>query len=192
MSQFCDSLMEEKELIKGLQGGNERAYRQLFDLYFEPLTYFAYKYLEDLDASQDLVQEVFSSLYEKRENLSITQSLKSYLYRSVQNHSINVINHNKMKKRHHDVIKERSDVSATDSSIELQELELKILRSIDALPEQCARIFKMSRFEQLSNQEIADALGISKRTVETQISNALKELRKTLTLLILYFLLENF
>ncbi len=184
--------MGEKELLEGIAAGSEKAYRQLFDQYFEPLTYFAYKYLQDIDVAQDLVQEAFGNLYEKRRELNITLSLKSYLYRSVQNSSFNVLRQNQMKEKHHAAIKSNSETVFTDQTIELNELELKIHRAIDKLPEQCGRIFKMSRFENLTNQEIADQLGISKRTVETQISKALRELRKTLIIFVLEFLLKFF
>jgi len=182
--------MNDKVLLDGLIAGKETAYRHLFKQYFEPLTYFANKYLQDIDAAQDLVQEVFSGIYEKRTELNIEQSLKSYLYRSIQNSSLNIIRRDKMKEKHHAAIKSSSDGSFTDETIELNELELKVHRAIDDLPEKCALIFKMSRFDQLSNQEIAEKLNISKRTVETQISKALKELRKVLTMLILEFFLK--
>jgi RNA polymerase sigma-70 factor (ECF subfamily) len=76
--------------------------------------------------------------------------------------------------------------------MELTELEVKIAKTIDQLPDQCKRIFKLSRYEHKSNQEIADELEISKRTVETQISKALKVLRASLKLIILEFFLNFF
>lgn len=185
-------MQNEAELLEGLKNGSEQAYKQLFTNYFEPLTYFANKYLADIEASQDLVQEVFTKVYEKRSSLHITLSLKSFLYRSIANASLNEIKHQKVKQRHHDVILDRATKEVTDQQIETAELELKIQRSIDSLPPQCARIFKMSRFEEMSNQEIADTLNISKRTVETQISKALKSLHKVLYFIFLQLILKNF
>ena len=173
--------------IEGLKSGDEKSYEHVFHTYFEPLTLFAYKYLNDIELSKDIVQGVFTAIYEKREALSISSSLKSYLYQSVANRSINQIKSTKLHQEHHKDIQAKTDSSYTDESIELHELELKIGSIISKLPDQCQRVFKLSRFEHKSNQEIADMLNISKRTVETQISKALKVLRTSLKILLIEF-----
>tara|TARA_B100000378_G_scaffold110438_1_gene88590 strand:- start:811 stop:1383 length:573 start_codon:yes stop_codon:yes gene_type:complete len=183
---------ENDALLDALKAGKEEAYRQVFFEHFEALTYFANKYLEDWDAARDIVQEVFSQLFEKRQNLDIITSLKSYLYRSVANRSLNTIKSNKTHALHHDMIKDSSDQHVEEKGIELNELEVQIHSIIDTLPAQCAHIFRLSRFEHKTNAEIAQELGISKRTVETQISNALKVLRKSLRIIILQFFLQFF
>lgn len=185
-------LTTDQDILNGLKDGHEEAYKKLFYTYFEPLTYFANKYLNDLELSKDLVQMVFSHIYEKRSELKINSSLKSYLYQSITNRSLNEIKSRKVHDKHHEDIKNRSDVSYDEQSIELNELESKINSVVNGLPDQCQRIFKLSRFDHKSNQEIADELGISKRTVETQISKALKILRQSLALFLLEFLLEIF
>lgn len=185
-------MSKDAELIEALKKGDETAYKELFYTFFEPLTFFANKYLKDIDLSKDMVQGVFSHIYEKREELSINSSIKSYLYQSITNRSLNQIKSAKIHGEHHLDIKNRSDESYSDESIELNELELKIGRIIGQLPDQCQRIFKLSRYDHKSNQEIADELGISKRTVETQISKALKVLRKSLKIIILEFFLHFF
>lgn len=184
--------MTDDELLQGLKKGEEKAYHQLFQHYFEPLTFYANRYLKDLDAARDLVQEVMSQLYEKRESLEIRESLKAFMYRSVANRSLNVLKHEEVKQRHHAVIKEQADPYFQQDEIELSELQARINQLMHALPPECGRIFRMSRLEHKSNSEIAEELGISKRTVETQISKALKIFRKALKLLILEFLLQNF
>lgn len=185
-------LPENTDLLRDLKDGKEDAYRKVFFEYFEALTHFAHKYLKDWDSSRDVVQEVFSLLFEKRDQLDITTSLKSYLYRAVSNRSINSIKSQKIHAEHHEVIKSRGNEFAEDHSIELNELELQIHKVINTLPEQCRHIFKLSRFEHKTNDEIANELGISKRTVETQISKALKTLRNSLKIIILQFFLHFF
>lgn len=185
--------MENKEdIIEGLKRGDEQSYKDLFYNYFQPLTYFANKYLKDLDLSKDLVQGVFTQIYEKRSELNINSSLKSYLFQSVANRSINQLKSEKIHNKHHEEIKHGMDESYQDEHLETLELEAKINRIVNGLPTQCQRIFKLSRFEHKTNQEIADELGLSKRTVETQISKALKVLRQALAILILEFSLRFF
>lgn len=184
--------MTDEQLLQGLYNGSEDAYRKLFFTYFEPLTYYAHKYLNDMDASRDMVQEVMSYVYENRETLRITESLKSFLYRAVANRSLNIIKHEEVKQRHHKIIKERSDEMLEEDTIETSELEAKINRLMAELPEGCRKVFVMSRVDGKSNQEIADELNISKRTVETQVSKALKTLRNALKIILLQIILENF
>jgi RNA polymerase sigma-70 factor (ECF subfamily) len=178
--------------IEASKKGEESAYKQLFFNYFEPLTFFANKYLNDMELSKDMVQGIFSHIYEKREELKISSSIKSYLYQSVANRSLNQLKSSKIHAEHHADIKHRSEDGYVEEQMELTELEVKIAKTIDQLPDQCKRIFKLSRYEHKSNQEIADELEISKRTVETQISKALKVLRASLKLIILEFFLNFF
>lgn len=185
-------ILTDEKLLRGINRGEEEAFKQLFQTYFEPLTFYANRYLKDLDSSRDLVQEVMSYIYENRENLDIRESFKAFLYRSVANRSLNLLKHEEVKQRHHAIIKERSDEHYQNGEMELSELQAKINRLMLSLPTECGRIFRMSRMDHKSNQEIADELGISKRTVETQISKALKVFRKALKLLLLQFFLENF
>lgn len=186
------NLETKEDILEGLRSGKEQAYKDLFYTYFEPLTYFANKYLKDMDLSKDLVQGVFTQIYEKREDLKISSSLKSYLFQSVANRSVNQLKSDKIHLRHHEDIKHRSEDSYQEDQLETLELEAKINRIVNGLPTQCQNIFKLSRFEHKSNQEIADQLGISKRTVETQISKALKVLRQSLSVLILEFAIRFF
>lgn len=182
----------QEDILEGLKSGDEHAYKQLFYNYFEPLTYFANKYLKDIDLSKDLVQGVFTHIYEKREDLNISSSLKSYLFQSVANRSINQLKSDKLHALHHEDIKHGMDDSYHDDQIETNELEAKINRLINELPGQCQRIFKLSRFDHKTNQEIADELGLSKRTVETQISKALKTLRHSLSIILMEFMMRFF
>jgi RNA polymerase sigma-70 factor (family 1) len=187
-----EKTLSEEELLQGIKDGSEEAYKKLFFNYFEGLTFFANKYLRDMDAAQDVVQEVFSYLYEQRDTLLISTSLKSFLYKSVTNKSLNILKHEGVKQRNHAHIKETSSEGFEEDALETAELEAKINQLIDELPTECARIFRMSRMDQKSNQEIADELNISKRTVETQISKALKTLRSALKIIIIEIILKNF
>ena len=183
--------MEENELLVGLANGEEEAYQELFKRFYEPLCYFANRYLQDLDQSQDLVQELMSYLYENRDRIVVSTSLKAFLYRSVTNRSLNQIKKDKRQDENHREIAYHAESTNFHDLMEISELQARINQLISELPPQCERIFRMSRMEHLSNQEIADELNISKRTVETQISKALKVLRNSLKIIIIEFFFQN-
>jgi len=170
---------DSKFLINRLRRGEEAAYEMLFNEYYKVLTMFANKYLNDLEASKEIVQDLFVHLYEKREQLDINSSLKSYLFRSTHNRCINYINAQKIRHKYAEHVAYTMDPG--DSSLEHEvnktELEHLLYKAIGELPPKCQSIFKMNRFEGLTNGEIAEKLNLSKRTVETQISKALRILR---------------
>lgn len=184
----------EIRLQQELSLGSEKAFEEAFQLYFKVLAVFAKKFVSDLQVAEDLVQEVFVKLYENRKSVQFHTSLKAFLFQSVRNKCIDHLRSVKSKSEHHDQIKQSNYTEQFDfNDTMLQaELEERIYNAISELPTQCQQIFKMSRLEGKKNQEIADLLEISKRTVETQVSNALKRLRKDvfqyLKLLIIMFL----
>lgn len=161
---------------------NETSIEQWYNSYYSLLCVYANKFLKDLDLSRELVQDVFVKLYDKEEALSIHTSAKSHLYQSVKNACLNNIKQKQTRALHHETIKYlNGDLSYENDELYGQsELEYELYKAIEELPEKCRDIFKMNRMEGLSNQEIADYLNISKRTVETQISKALKTLRNQL------------
>jgi RNA polymerase sigma-70 factor (ECF subfamily) len=173
---------KEKYIIEDLRSGKESAYRQLFDQYYQRLVVFAYKYLKDLEPARDIVQEFYLNLYESRQSISIQTSLKSYLYSAVRNRCLNQVKHERVKEKHRNM--SRSEASFSDPGFEAMmdavELEAKIYEIVSTLPEKCRQIYIMSRVEGKRNREIADGLNLSIRTVETQISKALRSLKDSL------------
>lgn len=171
--------MNYKLLIKRLKNGQESAYAFLFKEYYEILTLFANKYIEDIETSKEIVQDLFVQLYERRDKIDIEISLKSYLFRSIHNRCLNHINSLKIKKKYADLHKSKAEWSINDIEEEIGYTELQsfLSKAIKELPPKCRMIFTMNRYQGLSNAEIADKLDLSKRTVETQISKALKILR---------------
>lgn len=171
-------LIDELTLSSALKRGEEEAYRQLFDSYYGRLVLFANRMLNDLDLSRSTVQDVFVMLFDKKEEITVHTSLNSMMHQMVRNRCLNLLKRDKMKRAHHQQIFLQSDeIEQPLETLEYQELENAIYSIVEDLPAQCKRIFKLSRIKGKSNQEIADSLQLSKRTVETQISNALKQLR---------------
>jgi len=168
-------------IIKGIRAGRESAFEILFKDYYRPLSVYALKYVSDLELAKEIVQSFFVHLYEKRKSVIISTSLESYLYQSVRNRCLNHITQKKTQKQHLDQFHMNQETSETiEENIQATELEHAIFKIIASLPPQCQRIFNLSRVKGLSNSEIAVQLDISKRTVETQVSNALKALRNKL------------
>ena len=170
----------------------DRNFERLFRDFFPPLMAFARKILGDEDDAREVVHQVFINLWEKRSEIDLSTSLKSYLFTSVHNRSLNAIrDRKKFSSEEVPDVAGDWDVSA---QIEGMELEGKIREAIDTLPEKCREIFELNRFEGLKYAEIAGKLNISIKTVENQMSKALKILReqlgKYLTLL-LYLLLNS-
>lgn len=140
------------------------------------------QYLNDRSAVEDLVQDFFVSLWIDAPNHSIHSSLKTYLFASVKNRCLDAQKHQKVVQKYKTYVLFSSgeEDNLSDHLFAESELHLAIQKSMGKLAPRCREIFQMSRLTGLSNQEIADQLGLSRRTVELQISNALKILRKEL------------
>ena len=161
---------------------NDKSFEKLFKDYYAQLTVFADKYINDLDTAREIVQDFFVKLYETRESVSVHSSLKNFLYKSVKNSCLNYLKKHQIRYEHHRRIynenqDEHIEYSENEESAETEYSQL-LYTEIENLPPKCHRIFILSRFDSLKNDEIAKKLNISKRTVETQISLALKSLRK--------------
>jgi len=154
----------------------------LFKTYYQPLCHYAYSFLQDKEDAEEIVQSTFLLVWEKRETLEIRTSVKPYLYAMVRNACLNVIKHEKIRQRYAGeevAIGERSHDSVTHTVVS-NELEYKIKEALEALPEQCRMVFKLSRFEELKYSEIAAQLNISVKTVENHMGKALKIMREQL------------
>jgi RNA polymerase sigma-70 factor (family 1) len=157
-------------------------FEEVFKQYYAPLVVYACKFVPETDIAREIVQDFFVRLYEKWNTIIIGSSLKSYLYRSVYNCCINYIHQRTIQDKHlRNIDMERSDEDNLENEINSVELQNRIYQLIETLPPKCRKIFKMNRMEGMKNDEIAETLKLSKRTVETQISKALKILRKSLS-----------
>jgi RNA polymerase sigma-70 factor (ECF subfamily) len=166
------------ELVKLLSVNAEEALRQMYDQYYSYLCYAVYNVLPDRAIAEDIVQEVFFEIWKKRERLNINSSLRSYLKRAAINKTLNYIRDLKLKFEDEEkatmVVDKNVEVQR---ELEAQELQLKIDNAINGLPEKCRIIFGMSRYEEMTYKEIAQQLEISVKTVENQISKALRLMR---------------
>ncbi|MDF1546616.1 MAG: RNA polymerase sigma-70 factor [Bacteroidales bacterium] len=174
--------MNEKLLIDGLKRRDKIVFDYIFNYYYSGLCAFCMQFLDDKDAVEDLVQDFFVHLWVKGKDLQINISIKSYLFTSVKNRCLDRIKHRKVSEKYRKSILFGSSDSELSVDLYFAEAELRhaILTAMEKLPPRSREIFEISRLKGLTNQEISDKLGISKRTVELQISNALKVLRAEL------------
>lgn len=170
---------------------DEIAFEQVFKTHFKRLHAYAFTILRDEVEAEEIVQQVFFKLWERNENLSLSGSVSSYLYRAVHNESLNYIKHQKVRSNHqlHVAYSMKNEVEHPAKKVMAGELEKKIHTALNELPEQCRTIFQMSRFDELKYREIADKLGISVKTVENQMGKALKLLREKLVDFLIFILL---
>ncbi len=180
---------EEIKLIKKISEGDEFAFEHLFRTYHASLFYYAKSLTHNEEISKEIVNDVFLKFWDKRASLTIRTSIKSYLYISVRNRFLNLL------RQKNDWLEYQSEEDLKIKEYEInhgsfadsipryildKELESKIHEIIDSLPEQCSKIFKMSRFEDMKSGEIAEKLGLSIRTIDNQIYKALKKIRELL------------
>ncbi len=157
------------------------AFEEIFKSHYKRLHAYACSILKDETMAEEMVQQVFFKLWEKKERIQVQQSITAYLYRAVYNESINYLRHVKVKnayQSHANYHSPKSENAAGRTNV--KELETRIAETIQELPEQCRTIFQMSRFEELKYREIADQLGLSVKTVENQMGKALRILREKL------------
>lgn len=164
--------------VAALRQGDEAAFDAVFRQWYAPLCHYAARLTDgDMDEAEDLVQQVFVKIWEQRGRLDIAWSLKAYLYKTVHNAALNRLRAANTRSKYFDYNAtqlENTSVQPDDTSSELAEC---LQKALDLLPPQCRHVFELSRFEELKYREIADQLGISIKTVETQMGKALRILR---------------
>lgn len=174
--------MDERDLLAGLKAGEQAAFDAIFRAHYAHLVGFAQGLLHDRSAAEDAAQEVMLELWRRREEVAITESLRAYLLRATRNRALNQLRHANVQKRAEPHLMTGEDsVNATGAS-ELVAGELKdaIVAAIAELPPGCRQVFEMSRGRGLRYAEIASTLGISVKTVESQMGKALRHLRTRL------------
>jgi len=173
----------EADLFLLVSTGNEAAFERFFKTYYQCLLRYAFVMLRDEVMAEEMVQQVFYKLWERRTKLHIHTSGKAFLYRAVHNECLNYLKHEKHKQAYEKqslTIAGNTCSEKTSDRLIMTELQTKLQKAISELPEQCRNIFYMNRIEELKYREIAEELGLSIKTVEAQISKALKILRKKL------------
>lgn len=172
---------DENNLAQALRRGETAAFDAVFRQWYAPLCRYACRLADgDMDEAEDLVQQAFVKLWEYRGRLDVSWSLKAYLYKTVHNACLNRLRAGKVRSKYLDYNAQQLNDMYTPPDDTSPELLERFQRAMEALPPQCRHIFELSRFETLKYREIADQLGISIKTVETQMGKALRLMRTQL------------
>ncbi len=187
---------DEPHLIDQLQLGTETAFDYIYDLYWKQLFQYAYNRLQFEDAAKDMVQDVFISLWSKRDTLKITSSLSAYLFSILRYKLIDHYHATGVRKQHAlriNQIEHPSD-NNVNQSVHTREINGLLHLSIQKLPSKMKEVFELSRLKGYSTRQISEQLNISEQTVKNQLSTALKRLRLNftdyLTIAAIYFLFK--
>jgi RNA polymerase sigma-70 factor (ECF subfamily) len=185
--------VSDQDLVFLLREGSQDAYTEIYNRYKWLLHTHAYKKLGDRDAANDVIQELFTNLWTKREDIFLTSTLSAYLYTATRNSILNIIEHRQVESKYIDSLMDYTNgyVAATDHLVREKQLTEIIEKEIAALPSKMREVFELSRKSHLTHKEIAEHLGISEETVKKQVKNALKILRVRLGLLIYAILLTR-
>ncbi|GHV20477.1 DNA-directed RNA polymerase sigma-70 factor [Bacteroidia bacterium] len=173
-------MAEDNLILKRIRSGEIKAFETLFKRYYEGLCRYGLTYVGTIEEAEEIVQELFYKMWKGRENLEITFSVKAYLYGAVRNNSLQYLEHLHIKQNYKEsVIKsDKTNLPSPEEELEYKELNERIDRVLYDLPERRREIFTMSRFEGLKYSEIAEKLNLSTKTIEAEMTKALKELRK--------------
>lgn len=174
--------------LTALRDGDHAAFEKVYLHFFNPLRFFLFALLKSMDQAEEICQDTFANLWHNRANIDPDKSIKSYLYTTTKNQALNLFRNKKV----HDTYTSRALNSAEsldyDDQVVVRETELLIRLVVSRMPKQRKKIFEMSRYEGLSNEEISKELGISKNAVEKHITFALKDIKEVLSLFLLLFM----
>lgn len=179
MKLFLYHSFTDAELVICIRTGDQKAFAEIYKRYAEPVFRHVHKRIQCRDDARDLLHDLFTSLWQRRETLSDTTHLSAFLFAAAKYRVINYLAHHQFRsgalqdlQRHFEV-----DSCGTDHMVRERELSSLIETAVSSLPDKMQVIFRMSRQEHLSHKEIAENLNLSETTVKKQVANALKILK---------------
>ncbi|MCR6718729.1 MAG: RNA polymerase sigma-70 factor [Chitinophagaceae bacterium] len=174
-----------KKLQTAISQGDQQAFTSLFRLLYPGLLNFALQYVHVKEAAEEITNDIFVKLWNRKEHLPEIDNLSTYLFVSVKNHSLNYLK----QYSHIHVAVENNDGDSSlvnrddpEQQLEWKEISFRLNMAIDKLPDQCRTVFKLIKEDGFRYKEVAEILGISPRTVETQLFRAIKKLQSLVSL----------
>ena len=180
--------------LEELRSGSQTAFETIYLKYSHKITNFIFSTIKSFEDAEEISQEIFTYLWQNREKIDTGKSINSYLYILAK---YNILNYFRRKKVHEAYMKDASHADCFESAgldelMHVKEVKLMIELAVSGMPQQRQKIYRMSRNEGISNDEIAQQLGIAKNTVEKHLSFALKDIREIMMLYILIFVQSSF
>ena len=177
---FSYSMMKDSDILlfEKIRKSDQSAFETLFMEYYERLCHYANAMLNNLANAEDEVQQMFTKLWDKRSEIHIETTVKSYLYQAVKNGCLNKLKQQTVHRQHRENYQMQQSINSTSNSTHQTVLTNEVIdllyEAIESMPHQCKLVFEMSRMEGLKHQEIADKLGLNVKTIENHIGRALK------------------
>mgnify|MGYP003363914158 FL=1 len=173
-------MLNELMILAKIKEGDIKAFEEVFRRYYSPLCWYAAGITGDTESAEEIVEELFYTLWKNREQLQILQSVKSYLYRAVRNEAIQYCEHQEVKQRYQTSVQSVNESEASIDphwQMEYKELQTLVQQALNKLPDRRKRIFTMHRMQGMKYAEIALALSLSVKTVEAEMTKVLRTLR---------------
>lgn len=173
-------MLNELLILTKIKEGDIKAFEEIFRRYYSPLCWYAAGITGGMEAAEEIVEELFYVIWKDREHLQIFQSIKSYLYRAVRNEALQYCQHNEVRERYREYVlagNATEQVADPHRQMEYEELHRIICHTLSKLPERRRRIFEMHRMEGKKYAEIASLFSLSAKTVEAEMTKALRTLR---------------
>ncbi len=184
----------ERCWVELIRGGDEYAFELLFKEYYEDLTRFAWRYVKSKAVAEGLVQDIYSDIWEYREELVLEGSIRPYLYRVVKNHSLNYLKHQDVQRKYDPQWMKQKEVPMVIYEDKKREKQIQkaIERAVEELPARSRMTYKLHRHDGLTYLEIAEVMDVSVKTVESQMTRTLKKLREQLAYLLPSLIIISF
>lgn len=186
---------QDANIIRNIQNGDRVLFANIFHTHYSGLCAFVLRYTGSFEVSEDIIQDIFLSIWQNRKTWSPATGLKPYLYKAARNSALDYHRHNKVKRKWETESRylELSHVESPEDNLKDREANKEIAsaieEAIDRLPESRKIIFLLSREDGLTYKEIAEVLNVSVKTVETQMGRSIKTLRQYLVEYLPFFLL---
>ncbi|MDD2437914.1 MAG: RNA polymerase sigma-70 factor [Massilibacteroides sp.] len=170
-----------------LREGNHKAFEEVFVAYFDKIKIFIFGYIKSEVDAEELTEDIFVNLWINHASIDPSRSFSSYMHTIARNAALNFLRHKFIRESHeNNIVEFKSNFNSEDELI-AKETALLIEMAIEKMPEQRKKIYQLSRNEGLKNEEIAICLNITKTNVESQLSLALKDIRKVIASIFLFF-----
>lgn len=186
-----NSLDDDIQWVENIKKGDEKAFEILFKRYYSPLTRFAWRYVNSKAIAEELIQELFTILWEKKGEWDIEgeNSIRSYLYKSAKNLALNHLKHQGIRDIYESDWMDQKEIPKIEyrDTYREEQIRIAIETAIEELPKRSKMTYKLHRHDGLTYEEIANVMDVSVKTVESQMTRTLKILRERLSYLLPFF-----
>lgn len=178
---MLETSITDEKLIAAIRKGDYASYNKLFVRYYSRLCYYVYRLLTDKEDAEDVVQDLFLTLWNNRSKIEIEENVSSYLYKMAKNLALN---HIRTKANYRSLLENQQDTLSyyEENHLETEEFRIILYDCIDRLPERCKEVLLLHRVKGLKQKEIADQLSISVKTIKNQIWSSLQKIKKCMEL----------